>query len=74
MNVYSLEESIAILNKYKNKLTEKEYASIRSVIGNYAIENMFLNEDDILAGIRILQGQATAQEEILKIKHQWNIL
>lgn len=74
MKVYSLEESIAILNKYKNKLTEKEYASIRSVIGNYAIENMFLNEDDILAGIRILQGQTTAQEEILKIKHQWNIL
>ena len=48
MEAHSLEESISILNKYKDQLTEKEYANVRSVIGNYAIENMFLNEDEIL--------------------------
>ena len=48
MAAHNLEESTSILNKYKDQLTEKEYANIRSVIGNYAIENMFLNEDEIL--------------------------
>ncbi len=45
--VNSLEESLAILKKYRNKISKDDYDNIKSVIGSHAIENEYLNEIDI---------------------------
>ncbi|PSM51303.1 hypothetical protein CBLAS_1047 [Campylobacter blaseri] len=72
--VYSFEESIKILDKYKNKITQEQYNSIKSNIGNFAIEDMYLNEKDILTSIRILKGETTADEKIKKLKKEWGLI
>ncbi|HED8351443.1 TPA: hypothetical protein R6D69_001869 [Campylobacter coli] len=46
--VYSLEESLAILKKYKDDLTKEQYENIKSNIGTHAIESIYLNELDII--------------------------
>ncbi len=72
--VYTLAESLAILDKYKDDLTEEQFNNIKSVISSFAIENMYLNEKDILDGIKILKGEATADELIANQKRNWGIL
>ncbi|PVX05072.1 hypothetical protein DDV87_08665, partial [Campylobacter jejuni] len=47
--VHSLEESLAILKKYKDDLTKEQYEGIKSVICGHAIEDMFANADAIIA-------------------------
>ncbi|HHS6700353.1 TPA: hypothetical protein ACTN8S_001853 [Campylobacter jejuni] len=42
--VHSLEESLAILKKYKDDLTKEQYEGIKSVICGHAIENIYCNE------------------------------
>ncbi len=42
--VYSLEESLAILKKYKDDLTKEQYEGIKSVICGHAIESIYCNE------------------------------
>ncbi|HEB7537082.1 TPA: hypothetical protein RZH73_001657 [Campylobacter coli] len=42
--VHSLEESLAILQKYKDDLTKEQYESIKSVICGHAIESIYCNE------------------------------
>ncbi|OCR86430.1 hypothetical protein CFT13S00388_09155, partial [Campylobacter fetus subsp. testudinum] len=51
--VHSLEESLAILNKYKNELTKEQYEQNKSIICNHAIESMYANERDIIELIQI---------------------
>ncbi|MCE7270688.1 hypothetical protein LZW76_08980, partial [Campylobacter coli] len=41
-----------ILKKYKDDLTKEQYEAIRSNIGNFAIEDMFLNEKDIIDNVK----------------------
>ena len=41
--VYSLEKSLAILEKYKDELSVEQYEQNRSIICNLAIEGMFAN-------------------------------
>ena len=72
--VYSLAESLAILDKYKSDLTEEQFNNIKSVISSFAIESMYLNEKDILDGIKIQKGEATADELIANQKRNWGIL
>jgi len=72
--VYSLAESLAILDKYKSDLTEEQFNNIKSVISSFAIESMYLNEKDILDGIKIQKGEATADELIINQKRTWSIL
>lgn len=72
--VYSLAESLAILDKYKSDLTEEQFNNIKSVISSFAIESMYLNEKDILDGIKIQKGEATADELIISQKRTWSIL
>lgn len=69
--VHSLEESLAILKKYKDDLTKEQYEAIRSNIGNFAIEDMFLNEKDIIDNVKIIKGEATANECIVALKKEW---
>lgn len=45
--VHSLEESLKILKKYKNEVTQEQYEQNKSIIGNHAIESIYLNEYDI---------------------------
>ncbi|EAH7181330.1 hypothetical protein F0965_02615 [Campylobacter coli] len=42
--VHSLEESLAILKKYKDDLTKEQYENIKSNIGTHAIESIYCNE------------------------------
>ncbi|MCT7562065.1 hypothetical protein [Aliarcobacter butzleri] len=72
--VYTLAESLAILDKYKDDLTEEQFNNIKSVISSFAIESMYLNEKDILDGIKIQKGEATADELIANQKINWGIL
>ncbi len=71
--VYSLAESLAILDKYKSNLTDEQFDNIKSVISSFAIENMYLNEKEILDGIKIQKGEATADELIKEILKSWNV-
>ncbi|MEV9547049.1 hypothetical protein [Aliarcobacter butzleri] len=72
--VYTLAESLAILDKYKSDLTDEQFNNIKSVISSFAIESMYLNEKDILDGIKIQKGEATADELIANQKRNWGIL
>ncbi|MDN5064545.1 hypothetical protein [Aliarcobacter butzleri] len=72
--VYTLAESLAILDKYKDDLTEEQFNNIKSVISSFAIESMYLNEKDILDGIKIQKGEATVDELIANQKRNWDIL
>lgn len=72
--VYTLAESLAILDKYKDDLTEEQFNNIKSVISSFAIESMYLNEKDILDGIKIQKGEATADELITQYKKEWGKL
>ena len=69
--VHSLKESLAILDKYKDDLTKKQYEAIKSNIGSFAIEGMFLNQRNIIDNIKILKGEMTADEIIAEYKKEW---
>jgi len=71
--VYSLDESLAILDKYKNDLTIEQFNNIRSTIHNFAIENMFANERDIIDCVKIQKGVKTAAELIVQYKKIWGV-
>ena len=64
--VYSLEESLAILKKYKSELTREQYESVNSTIRGFAIEDMYLNERDIKDLVAIHNG-ADAEELIKRV-------
>ncbi|WP_162165553.1 hypothetical protein [Campylobacter fetus] len=72
--VHSLDESLAILNKYKHELTKEQYSSINSTVHNFAIENMYANERDILNMIRVQKKEITADEIIAQYKKEWGVL
>lgn len=71
--VYSLEESLAILDKYKDDLTKEQYEAIRSTICGHAIENMFANERNIIDMIKIAKNEKTADEIIAEYKKEWGV-
>ncbi|MFW3399577.1 hypothetical protein [Aliarcobacter butzleri] len=72
--VYTLAESLAILDKYKDDLTDEQFNNIKSVISSFAIESMYLNEKNILDGIKIEKGEVTADELITQYKKEWGII
>ncbi|HDX6281803.1 TPA: hypothetical protein RPW02_001740 [Campylobacter fetus subsp. venerealis] len=71
--VYSLEESLAILKKYKDDVSKKDYEEIKSTICGHAIENMFANEKDVIDMIKIAKNEANADEIIAEYKKEWGI-
>ncbi|KLE06033.1 hypothetical protein O8C74_03855 [Aliarcobacter butzleri] len=71
--VYTLAESLAILDKYKDDLTEEQYKQNKSVISSFAIENMYLNEKNILNLIQIDNG-VNPNELITQYKKEWGII
>ena len=71
--VYSLEKSLAILEKYKDELSVEQYEQNRSIICNHAIEGMFANEQDIIDLIKVGKGK-TPDEIINEYKKEWGVL
>ena len=71
--VYTLVESLAILDKYKDDLTEEQFNNIKSVISSFAIESMYLNEKNILNLIQIDNG-VNPNELITQYKKEWGII
>lgn len=71
--VYSLEKSLAILEKYKDELSAEQYEQNRSIICNHAIEGMFANEQDIIDLIKVGKGK-TPDEIINEYKKEWGVL
>lgn len=68
--VNSLEESLAILKKYKNELSKDDYDNIKSVIGSHAIENEYLNEIDIEMLVDKAINNRTTEESINRLKNK----
>jgi len=56
------EESIAILDRYRDDLSEEEYGWIYSSIATHAIERMYLGELDIIVAAAHLRGEITTEE------------
>ena len=72
--VHSLEESLAILDKYKDQMTDKQYRQNRSIIANHAIENMYANEQDIINLLQVDKGEKTPNQIIAEYKREWGVL
>jgi len=51
---HSLEESLAKLEKYKERMSDELYASVTKTVWGFAIEDMFCDEQDIDNAIAIL--------------------
>lgn len=61
-----------ILDKYKDQITTEQYRQNLSIIGNFAIEGMDLNEENIKDLIRMDNGE-TANALIAEKLAQWGI-
>lgn len=66
--VYSLEESLAILKKYKNEINKDNYDSIVSVISGHAIESIYANERDIVLLVDMAKNNLSTDEAIKRAK------
>jgi hypothetical protein len=67
-------QSIAILNKYKEQISQESYECILYVIGTQAIEDMFADEKDIKNLIRVENGEITTDELVQEYKREWGVL
>ena len=66
-------QSIAILDRYKNEISQEAYDRILWVIGTQAIEDIFPNEEDIENLIRIEKGEITADALVETYKKKWGV-
>lgn len=66
--VNSLEESLAILKKYRNKINKDNYDSIVSVISGHAIESIYANERDIVLLVDMAKNNLSTDEAIKRAK------
>ena len=64
-------KSIEMLNRYKDEIPKELYEQILWVIGHQAIEDMFLDEEDIKALIAQGRGEVTADELVSRFKKKW---
>jgi len=67
------QQSIDILDKYKDRLSQSTYERILYVIGTQAIEDMFMDEESICNLIMIEQGQISSSELIHNYKKKWGV-
>lgn len=59
---YNKTQSIQILQRYKEELSDTEYDTIIYSLSSHALENIFLNEKDILLSIAQLCNEITLDE------------
>ncbi len=67
-------KSIAILDKYKDEISQEAYERILYVIGTQAIEDIFPDERDIRDMIRVEKGEITTDELIAEYKKEWGVI
>jgi len=67
------QQSIDILDKYKDRLSSQEYQDILWVIGNQALEDIFADEEDITNMIRLQKGEVTSKELIVEYQQRWKV-
>ena len=67
------QQSIDILDKYKDRLSSQEYQDILWVIGNQALEDIFADEEDITNMIRLQKGEVTSKEIIVEYQKRWEV-
>jgi len=61
-------ESIAMLQGYREQLTDYEYNLILGSLNSLAMEGMFLDEKDILLSIAQVHDKVSAQKIIEMVK------
>ena len=64
-------QSIAYLDKYKDQISQEAYDRILQVIGNQAIEDMFMDEQGVKDLIRVENGEITTDELVEEIKQRY---
>jgi len=64
-------QSIAILDKYKDEISQEAYERILYVIGTQAIEDMFPDERSIKNLIRVEKGEISTDELVEEIKQRY---
>jgi hypothetical protein len=64
-------QSITILDKYRDKISQEAYDRILYVIGTQAIEDIFPNEYDIKNLIRVENREITTDELVEEIKQHY---
>lgn len=67
-SVYSKEESMQILQRYKSELNINEYDAIHNSLCTHALENIYLDEKDILLSIAQLRHEITLDEIVALAK------
>lgn len=60
-------ESIAILDKYRHRLTTEQYNRLERAIGHLSIEGMYPDENDILRAVKAETGEITREQEKAEI-------
>ena len=66
-------QSIAILDRYKDQISQEAYDRILWVIGTQAIEDIFPDEQDIADMIRIEKGEMRADALVTAYKREWGV-
>jgi len=66
-------QSIAILDKYKDEISQEAYERILYVIGTQAMEDMFVDEESIKNLIRVEKGETSIEEIIQDYKYIWGV-
>ncbi len=66
-------QSIAILDTYKDEISQEVYDRILYVIGTQAIEDMFVDEESIKNLIRVEKGETSTEEVIQAYKKSWGV-
>jgi len=67
-------QSIAILDRYKDEISQEAYERILWMIGTQAIEDIFPDERDIEDMIRIEKGEIDADALVAAYKREWGVL
>jgi hypothetical protein len=67
------QQSIAVLDKYKDEIEDEKYIGIKSIIGSNAIEDIFATEEDILNMVDIATGKKTADQIVKEYKKMWGV-
>ena len=64
-------QSIAILDRYKEQVSQEAYDRILWVIGNQALEDLFMDEQGVKDLIRVENGEITTDEMVEEIKQRY---
>ena len=64
-------QSIAILDRYKEEISQEAYERILYVIGTQAIEDIFPDEQDIKDLVRVENGEITTDKLVEEIKQRY---